>query len=212
MFIVVTSFVAVAGQNPDTKKDEAANLPKPAGVTQRLRNIPFPVGVNLQYIVKELAKDLDLNVLFDADSRLEARTVRIDLKNVTSAEAINYILLQEGLISEVVGPRTILLASRFRGTSIPKIGVGLTLLTDQLAYFFGVDGGTLINHVRDDSPAAKAGLKAGDVIVEIDGLPVRGGLGLLKAIEDTSGSDLKLTIVRDRKPLEIILTPRKAIE
>lgn len=42
---------------------------------QTLRDVPFPGGVNLQFIVKELARDLDLNVLFDSDSRLETRSV-----------------------------------------------------------------------------------------------------------------------------------------
>jgi C-terminal processing protease CtpA/Prc len=49
--------------------------------------------------------------------------------------------------------------------SILRIGVGLTPLTEQLADYFGVVGGVLINNVRSDSPAFKAGLKAGDVIV-----------------------------------------------
>lgn len=33
---------------------------------EQIRQVPFPGGVNLQFIIKELAKDLDLNVLFDA--------------------------------------------------------------------------------------------------------------------------------------------------
>ena len=208
------SFVVVTGQTPDIKKDDTAKMPKPAGETRNepVRGIPFPAGVNLQFLVKELARDMDLNVLFDADSRLEMRSVRIDLKNVTSAEALNYILLQEGLISEEVGPRTILVSLQLRGKSIPQIGVGLTPLTEQLSQYFGVDGGTLINHVRSDSPASKAGLRAGDVITEIDGVPVRGGLGLFNAVKAKNGSDFTLKIVRDRKTQAISVTPQKGIE
>ncbi len=47
---------------------------------EKMRDVPFPGGVDLQYIVKELAKDLDLNVLFDAESRLENRKIRIELR------------------------------------------------------------------------------------------------------------------------------------
>lgn len=94
------------------------------GVPQKLeqiRQVPFPGGVNLQYIVKELAKDLDLNVLFDAESRLETRTVRIDLKNVTSAKALDYIFLQENLFFQKVGPRTILVATGLRRVNFQQL-------------------------------------------------------------------------------------------
>lgn len=87
----------------------AADVAVPQKLEQ-IRQVQYPSGVNLQYIVKELAKDLDLNVLFDADSRLETRRIFIDLKNVTSAKALDYIFLQENLFFQKVGPRTILVA------------------------------------------------------------------------------------------------------
>jgi S1-C subfamily serine protease len=142
---------------------------------------------------------MDLNVLFDPESRLESRSVRIELKNVTAAEALRLILVQEKLVSEEVGPRTILVARRERAASIPKIGIGLTPLTVQLAAYFRVQGGVLVNTVRPDSPAAKAGLKAGDVIFGVDDVPVRGPLDLIRAIDDKKEGDVTLKIVRDRK-------------
>jgi len=199
--IVGSSFILVTGQAPDGKKEDSDRAGKTAGGirTERLRDTPFPGGINLMFLIKELAKDLDLNVLFDPESRLENRAVRIELKNVSATEAINYILLQEGLNSEDVGPRTILVSSRIRGTSIPKIGVGITHLTPQLAEYFGVEGGLLINSVRPDSAGSKAGLKAGDVIVGIGDEPVRGGLGLIRSIDDRKDSEFTLRVVRDRK-------------
>ena len=199
--IVVSSFVLVNGQTPDVKKESAYKTAQTTGGRQleRLRDVPFPGGVDLQYIVKELAKDMDLNVLFDPESRLEARKVRIELKNVTAASALKLILLQEGLTSEELGPKTIMVAVRIRGTSIYQIGVGLTQLTEQLAQYFGVEGGILINAVRLDSPGFKAGLRAGDVIVGIDDEPVRGGVGLIRALDERKESDITLRIVRDRR-------------
>jgi len=46
------------------------------------------------------------------------------------------------------------------------LGVSVYPLTKQLSETMGVDGGVLVNNVRENSPAAKAGLKAGDIIVE----------------------------------------------
>lgn len=88
---------------------------------EKLRSVPFPGGVNLQYLVKELAKDLDLNVLFDAESRLQDRQVRIDLKDVTSAKALDYIFLQENLFFQKVGPRTILVANGMRRVNFQQL-------------------------------------------------------------------------------------------
>lgn len=88
---------------------------------EKLRDIPFPGGVDLQYIVKELAQDLDLNVLFDNDSRLETRKIRIELKNVSAAKALDYIFLQENLFFQKVGPRTILVATNNRRTNFQQL-------------------------------------------------------------------------------------------
>jgi C-terminal processing protease CtpA/Prc len=207
ILIVASSFILVTGQTPDAKKEDADKAAKTTSEIriEKPRDLSLPAGVDLQFLIKELAREMDLNVLFDTESRLDGRKVRIELKNVTISEALNLVLLQEGLYSEEVGPKTILVASRVRGTSIPQIGVGITPLTLQLAQYFGVEGGILINNVRRDSPGAKAGLKAGDVIVAIGDKPVYGALGVIRAISDKKESDFTLRIVRDRKDQTVSL-------
>ncbi len=79
---------------------------------EKLRDVPFPSGVDLEYIIKELAQDLDLNVLFDEMSFRQPRKVKIELKNVTAAKALDYIFLQMNLFFQKVGPRTILVADQ----------------------------------------------------------------------------------------------------
>lgn len=89
---------------------------------EKLRDIPFPSGVDLQFIIKELARDLDLNVLFDVESfRTPNRKTNIDLKNVTAARALDYIFLQEGLFFQKVGPRTILVATQAQRTKFQQL-------------------------------------------------------------------------------------------
>jgi carboxyl-terminal processing protease len=61
----------------------------------------------------------------------------------------------------------------------------------------------------DDTPAQKAGILAGDIIIKIDAIPVK-GIGLTKAIDKMRGepgSEIRLTILRESesKPLEISL-------
>jgi len=88
---------------------------------QNYRDVPFPGGVDLQFIVKELAKDLDLNVLFDSGSRLDSRRVKIDLRQVSAAQALDYIFLQENLFFQKVGPRTILVAEGNRRANFQQL-------------------------------------------------------------------------------------------
>lgn len=104
---------------------QPANGGAPVQIPQKLekmRDIPFPSGVDLQFIIKELAKDLDLNVLFDVESfRTQGRKTYIDLKNVTAARALDYIFLQEGLFFQKVGPRTILVATQAQRTKFLQL-------------------------------------------------------------------------------------------
>jgi len=88
---------------------------------EKLRDVPFPGGVDLQFLIKELAKDLDLNVLFDSESFRSSQKVSIELKNVTAAKALDYIFLQQNLFFQKVGPRTILVAVQNRRQNFQQL-------------------------------------------------------------------------------------------
>ena len=88
-----------------------------------------------------------------------------------------------------------------------QIGVSVYLVTKQLGERFGVEGGAMINEVREGSPAAKAGLKAGDIIVEINGKPVKGDFDVIRTINEKKEGDVTLTIVRDKNRQTISVTP-----
>jgi serine protease Do len=62
------------------------------------------------------------------------------------------------------------------------LGVETTRLSDQLKKYFEVDHGVLIESVIEDSPAAKAGLKAGDVITEISGKKIEDYGDLIRTV------------------------------
>ena len=86
----------------------------------------------------------------------------------------------------------------------PKLGVTLQPLTDQMADFLGVSGktGALVASVEPGSPAASK-LKAGDVIVSVDGKRVENPDDVSRAVEQKNGGKLDLKIVRDRKEMSI---------
>lgn len=89
------------------------------------------------------------------------------------------------------------------------IGASLMTLTKQLGEVFGVsDGkGMLITEVRENTPAAKAGLKAGDVIVEVDGKEITPENGLFQVLHEKKEGDITLTVVRDRNRQTFTVTP-----
>jgi serine protease Do len=92
-----------------------------------------------------------------------------------------------------------------------RIGVTTTTLTKQLADFFGVaDGkGVLVTSVTDDGAAAKAGIKAGDVITAIDGEKVEDAGDLSRAINKKKEGDVTLTVVRNKNQRSFTVTPKQ---
>lgn len=90
--------------------------------------------------------------------------------------------------------------SAFSGS---RIGVKVQDLTEQLGEYFGVkDGeGVLVTQVDEDGPAYEAGLRAGDVIVEVDGDEIEDIDELRDVISDKEeGDKVKIKVIRDRKP------------
>jgi len=81
-----------------------------------------------------------------------------------------------------------------------RLGVEVQRLSDQLAEYFKVkDGeGMLVAGVMKDSPAEKAGIKAGDVIVKVGDKEVEKRADLRKAIcGKKAGDEVAVEIVRD---------------
>jgi serine protease Do len=82
------------------------------------------------------------------------------------------------------------------------LGVTIQPLTPDLAKAFQRDDkrGALVSSVAEGSPAAKAGLKAGDIITEYSGRPIAKSEDLPRAVAETPvGKDVPLTVIRDGK-------------
>ncbi|HEY3024922.1 MAG TPA: PDZ domain-containing protein [Pyrinomonadaceae bacterium] len=100
---------------------------------------------------------------------------------------------------------------RFSFGNNRRIGVSTQQLTEQLADFFGVKGGgVLITSVNENSPAAKAGLKAGDVITAVDGEKIEGPGDVSRALNKKEDGEVTLTVVRERNTRTFKVTPTKA--
>lgn len=80
-------------------------------------------------------------------------------------------------------------------------GAELRVMNPGLARYFEAESGLLVTAVADGTPAAEAGLRPGDVLVEANGAPVTSVVGLRQALTARADS-ASLTVVRRGEQLE----------
>jgi C-terminal processing protease CtpA/Prc len=92
-----------------------------------------------------------------------------------------------------------------------RIGAELDAIGPQLSTFFGVKDGTgmLVKNVEPDSPAAAAGLQAGDVILKLNDEAVASPFDWMRAMQNVANQPIRLTIVRSKKVEVITVNPPK---
>ena len=79
--------------------------------SEQLRVINF--NGDLLELIRSLADEINLNVIFDRDLQNQRRTININnLRNVTAAQALDYIFLSQGLFFQKLDRRTILVADQ----------------------------------------------------------------------------------------------------
>ncbi len=116
-----------------------------------------------------------------------------------------------GSPSGIVGFPTMPEMQYFSTTDIPSpllvwknlsLGIEFEHVDSQLAQYFGVTGGVLIRSVDKGSPAEKAGLKSGDVIVSVGHKNLQTARDLTAYLRQP-GSSIPVSLMRDRKRLEV---------
>ncbi|MFP4332746.1 MAG: Do family serine endopeptidase [Campylobacterales bacterium] len=86
------------------------------------------------------------------------------------------------------------------------MGVSIQDMSEDLKEFYNKDSGAVIASVADDSPAQNAGLKRGDLVIAVDGKPVKNAAELKNAIGSLAPNDnTKITFIRDRKQMSVMV-------
>lgn len=87
------------------------------------------------------------------------------------------------------------------GMSQGRLGAQVTDMTEELRGFFGApkDAGILVSKVKPDSPAAKAGVRVGDVIVKVGGQRIEHAWDVLSATAGKKKGDrVELVVIRKK--------------
>jgi S1-C subfamily serine protease len=103
---------------------------------------------------------------------------------------------------DFLGTPMVILSSSFTGAQLEVMG-------PQLAQFFGANGGAglLVRSVAGNSPAELAGMKAGDVVVRINSVPVTSGTEWTKTVHENKGRPVPVVVIRDKHEQTLTLTP-----
>ena len=98
--------------NGHSQESTTPQEPLPPQRVEQLRVISY--SGDLKSFIRSLAEQLNLNVVFDRQSFVQPRNTDINLRDVTTSQALDHIFLQEGLFFQKLSKRTILVADQTR--------------------------------------------------------------------------------------------------
>ncbi len=222
------ALVLLAAEKPAAEKAERAFL----GVSVRglddgeLEELGLKYGVRVAAVEKESAaakagvqeKDIILSV--NNEKVRSPRTLTGIIRELAPGSAVRLGLRRQGKDMEVkavlgkyerprslrwkLGPMTRILEPT------PYLGVNIMDLDDDLAAYFSVKAGEgiLVTKVEKDTAAAKAGLKSGDVIVQMGDKAIRKTGDIHKALAELKkGDSVTMTVMRRGKKETLKATP-----
>ncbi len=104
--------VEESGAGTPSSGQQSQEPAAPPARTEQLRVISY--SGDLKAFIRSLADQLNLNVVFDKQSFASPRQIDLNLKEVTTAQALDYVFLQESLFFQKLSKRTVLIADQNR--------------------------------------------------------------------------------------------------
>jgi regulator of sigma E protease len=131
-----------------------------------------------------------------------------------------YVKMTGEVPGEDVSPeeeaRSYLAQSPWKRMLIVAAGPAFNLIFPLLVLFLVItsypQNSTKVLTLEPGLPAAEGGVKLGDVITRVDGQPVRTFDDLRRAIEPKAGQRVQITVERDGRPVNLVLTPSRAAD
>lgn len=109
-------------------------------------------------------------------------------------------------VSDRLTPEDVQMAiAAANAVAAPRLGFDVVEMLPQLSAFFGVHEGMLVESVDPGTPAEKAGLKAGDVITRVNGIPVTTAREIIGIVRQSGSRNVSFTVVRHKKEVTLSL-------
>lgn len=149
-------------------------------LSRHIRETPAGRGVRLS--VLRGGREMDVNV------KMGERTNILNIVRATRPTPVARVRVRPEI-------------ARVRVRDGVHLGAQLQSMTPQLAEYFGLSkrNGALVVFVFADSPAAKAGLKAGDVILSVGGETVEGPMDVRRILSSKSEGSIDVKLLRDKQ-------------
>jgi serine protease Do len=153
-------------------------------------------------MVRETPPGRNVQITYWRDGKSQTMSIELASRRPSRSR------IADGLPAMPMIPRG--LPGNFMVPRTPALGIAAMDVSGQLGAYFNVpDGeGVLVTEVKENSPAAKGGLKAGDVITEVNAKRVH-DLGELRAQlgENRDAKSVSLTVIRKGAKTSVSVEP-----
>ena len=180
---------------------------------------PFDTADQLRRRLHEMPPGRTVTFLVSRDGNLRTLSVQLcDRSKLQQQAWLQHISLPAPAVPKAHGESFLGKAPSagpaFLASVLPKtlyVGADVNPVRTQLADYFGVKSGTglLVENVDDQSPAAHAGMKAGDVIVRVDAQPMKSRGDWLKAMRKHRGRPVQVTVMRNKQEQTLTMSAGK---
>ena len=187
---------------------------RPHDVILQMNGQPVAGEEQLRRMLRETPAGRTVTLLISRDGQRQTLSVQLADRAILEQDAWSQPMIipapEDDDTYVLEGPSGHSVGSGFFGVfalGSPSVGVELDVLGSQLADYFGVkDGqGLLVKRVAENSPAARAGLLAGDVIIQANGQKMATLSEWMKMIHANRGKQIPITLIRNRKQQTLTL-------
>jgi S1-C subfamily serine protease len=179
-----------------------------AGVVSALgRSLPTRSGATMRLVENVIQTDAALNPGNSGGALVDGRGRVVGINTAVAGVGLGLAVPINDATRQVVA--ALMTEGRFRRAYLGIAGQQRPL-PPRLAGELGRAGCVEVDEVVDDAPAARAGVRPGDLIVAVDGRPVETMAELQRLlVGERIGASVTFTVARHERVLEVVVVPHE---